>query len=87
MKSRRDDMTVARGKRGTSAAPGTLPPKLISLSSLGGEGRGEEAVRAASNPFTGKTNQPLQATPDYACLLFLTKGPPRLTRLVAPIAR
>ncbi len=78
-------MIIAQGKRGTSAALGNAATQILSsLSSLGGEGRGEEAVRAASTPFTGKTNQPLQATPDYACLQFLSQGsaapdPPRCT--------
>src|SRR5262245_57555369 len=42
MKSRRDDMTIAQGKRGTSAALGEPAPRIISLSSYGGEGWGEE---------------------------------------------
>ena len=52
-KSRRDDLTIAQGKRGPSAALGTPSPRLISLSSCGGEGWGEEAVR---------NNEPAQST-------------------------
>ena len=50
LKSHRDDLKIARGKRGASPArterhPGTDAQNLFPLSSLfGGEGRGEEAV-------------------------------------------
>jgi hypothetical protein len=51
----------ARGKRGTSAAPGTAPLNFTSLSSSGGEGWGEEAVRVGSSPI--KANQSLHSKP------------------------
>jgi hypothetical protein len=46
MKSHRDDLIAAQGKRGTSAALGKPASGIVSLSSRGGgEGRGEEALR------------------------------------------
>src|SRR5258708_17482997 len=47
----------AWGKRGTSAAPGTPPQQFISLSSSGGEGRGEEAIQGTFRLVRQKTNQ------------------------------
>jgi hypothetical protein len=40
VKSRRDDPIIARGKRGTSAAPGTVPKRKTPLPVRRGEGQG-----------------------------------------------
>jgi DNA-binding transcriptional MerR regulator len=49
--------------------------EIRAVLSSGGKGRGEEAVRVATNPLTQKTNQPLQARPGFAFLLLLAQRP------------
>ena len=50
MKSRRDGLIIAQGKRGTSVALGPVPPEVFSLSPRGtsGERAGEGLGRGVS---------------------------------------
>ena len=58
------------GLRLDSPAPRRIPtPASVR------EGRGEDAVRVASNPLTQEANQPVRATPGCALLIFLAQVP------------
>ena len=56
-----------------TVAPADLP-RWVPAPASGGV-RGEEAVGVASNPLTQETNQPIQATPGCALLIFLAQVP------------